>query len=162
MPGIEKVSYTHDAMIDLIVANPAISQGQIAAHFGYSQTWVSIVFNSDAFKERLEARKNELVDPAIRASIEEKFRALADLSFQVVMEKLHASRDAKVGLAGLEIASKALGYGAKAAPSQQVNVNIQPVAVVPAKALSSDEWMQSYSPAAAPLPVAFDVPDTTP
>lgn len=145
-------------MIDLIVENPALSQSEIAAHFGYSQTWVSIVFNSDAFKERLEARKGELVDPVLRASIEEKFKALADLSFQVVMDKLHATRDANLGMKGLDLAARSLGYGAKPAGGTQVNVNVQPVAVVPAKSISSDDWMKSFSPS-APLPVTFDHPD---
>ena len=37
---IKKLSYTHDAMIDHLVANPAISQGQLAGLFGFTQGWV--------------------------------------------------------------------------------------------------------------------------
>lgn len=146
MPEIQKVSYTHDGMIDLIVSNPAISQGQIAAHFGYSQTWVSIVFNSDSFKERLEERKAEIIDPALRASIEEKLRALADLSFQVVMDRLAAGRDAALGLKSLDLATRALGYGASPRAVQQTVVNVQPVAIVPAKELNSEAWKAAFDP----------------
>ena len=35
--SIARVKYSHDAMIDLIIANPMIPQGQIAQHFGYTQ-----------------------------------------------------------------------------------------------------------------------------
>lgn len=156
MAEIQKVRYTHDGMIDLIVANPALSQGEIAATFGYSQTWVSIVFNSDAFKERLEDRKAELVDPVIRATIEEKFKALANLSMEIVLEKLHATRSEHTALKALDISAKALGYGAKIGGQAPVTVNIQPVAVVPAKELTSDAWRASFSPHRAP-PKAIDV-----
>lgn len=155
MPLIQKVSYTHDAMIDLIIANPNISQGEIAAAFGYTEPWVSIIFNSDAFKERLAERKSELVDPVIRATLEEKFKALADLGTQVVLEKLAATRDPKLGLRALEITSKALGYGAKAPAQTAVQVNVQPVAVVPAKELSSSDWVRSFAPAGAPAVIDF-------
>ena len=71
-----KIRYTHDAMIDLVIANPWISQNEIAERFGYSVPWVSIVFSSDAFKNRLEERRGEVVDPVIRASLKERFEAL--------------------------------------------------------------------------------------
>ena len=38
---VQKVSYSHDAMIDLMIAEPRITQTQLAAKFGYSVGWVS-------------------------------------------------------------------------------------------------------------------------
>jgi len=136
MYQLQKVHYTHDAMIDLIIADPSISQGQIAAHFGYTQGWVSQVFNSDAFKERLAARKEEIIDPVLRLSIEERLRALADTSIKVLLEKLHETPNANVAIRALDVATRALGYGARPNATQINNY----VAVVPSRAQSAEEW----------------------
>lgn len=143
---MQKIRYTHDAMIDTIIANPAISQGELAALFGYSQSWVSVVLNSDAFRERLAARRAELVDPAIVASVEERLRGLANLSAQITTEHLAATRDPQLALKALSVATKALGYGAPAPAQQAVQVNVSPVVVVPAKEGSSEEWQRRWAP----------------
>lgn len=116
-PGIQKIRYTHDAMIDLVVANPWISQGELAERFGYTQTWVSIVFSSDAFKNRLEERRNELVDPTIRASIKERFDALVTRSLEVLQAKLSKPAEQvsdSLALKALELGARALNVGAQA------------------------------------------------
>ena len=71
-PTIARVRYTHEACVDMILANPAVSQNDLAAHFGYSAGWMSIVVNSNAFQEKLAERKGELIDPVIKASLEER------------------------------------------------------------------------------------------
>ena len=122
--AIEKIRYTHDAMVDLIVANPRITQGELAAQFGYTQAWVSLVMSSDAFRERLAARREELVDPAIRASLEERFRAVVTRSLEVLQEKLSAPVSAvpdNLALRAAELGAKALGLGGNA-PAPQVVV----------------------------------------
>jgi len=116
-PGIQKIRYTHDAMIDLVVANPWISQGEIAERFGYTQAWVSIVFSSDAFRNRLEERRNELVDPTIRASIKERFDALVTRSLEVLQAKLSKPAEQvsdSLALKALELGARALNVGAQA------------------------------------------------
>lgn len=116
-PEIAKVRYTHDAMIDIIVENPWVSQDELAAHFGYSATWVSIVINSDAFKARLAERKEELIDPAIRASLEERFRAVVHRSLTVLQEKLErpsAMVPDNLVLKAVELGAKALNMGGNA------------------------------------------------
>ena len=139
--AIARVKYTHDAMIDLMIANPAVSQNQIAAHFGYSVPWVSRVMNSDAFLARLAVRKSDLVDPAIAFSIEEKFKALADKSLDVVLEKLTVTGSAELGLKALEITAKALGYGAR---QQNLNVQQNFVVALPGKAESAESWAAAH------------------
>ena len=118
-PSIQKVRYSHDAMIDLIVMNPAISQGELAEVFGYTQGWVSIVINSDAFQARLEQRKAELIDPTIRVTLKERFTAVVARSLEVLQEKL-AQDPSKVpdnlALRAAEMGAKALGQGGHAPP----------------------------------------------
>lgn len=144
MPEIVKVSYTHDAMIDLIIASPAINQRTIAAKFGYSEAWISTVFCSDSFKKRLAERKAEIVDPVLVASIEERLEGLARLSMEVLMEKIEAGRSPTLAIQALDISTKARQYGARNAPVVQNNF----VVALPPKSADSDSWAQMHAPVA--------------
>lgn len=139
----KKVRYSHDAMIDAIIADPNLTQRQLATMFGYSETLISRLFCSDVFLKRLADRKGELVDPAIVAGIEDRLKGLAMMASDVVAEKLAASRNPDLAVKVLEMSTKALGYGAR-----QNNVNIQQnfVAVVPEKAKSAIDWAARHSP----------------
>lgn len=142
--AIAKASYTHEAMVDLIVAKPQITQGELAHHFGYTPGWISQVVNSDAFQEALARRKNELVDPRLRMSIEEKLKGLVDQSLIILAEKLAATQDAKMAMKALDVGARAAGYGIKSANIGQVNNYI---AVVPPKERSGADWANKYGPA---------------
>lgn len=120
---IKKSHYNHDAMIDLIIATPWMRQREIAAHFKVSEAWISIIVNSDSFKAKLEDRKSELIDPVIVQSIEDGFRAVCQLSMNVLQEKLEITRDPKLALGALAVASKALGFGARVEAKVEVNNN---------------------------------------
>lgn len=140
--AIARVKYTHDAMIDLIIANPAMKQGEIAKHFGYTQAWISRIFNSDAFQARLAARKKEIVDPSLILTVDEKLRAVASKSLDIVLEKLEASPSMDQALEAVNITSKALGYGAR-----QSNLNLQAnfVVAMPTKAPDAQSWSAKYN-----------------
>ena len=146
--AIARVKYSHDAMIDLLIANPAISQNELAANFGYTVPWVSRIMNSDAFQARLALRKEELLDPVIVASIEEKFRALASKSLDVVLDKLSVTNSAELGLKALEISAKALGYGAR---QQNLNVQTNFVVALPGKADSAESWAAAHGAQASTI-----------
>jgi transcriptional regulator with XRE-family HTH domain len=114
--AIAKVSYTHDAMIDMIIAAPSISQNELAARFGYTAAWISQIISSDAFQSRLADRRDEIVDPAIRASVEEQFKGLVFRSLDILRAKLSKPAEAipdNLALRSLELSSRALGYGVK-------------------------------------------------
>lgn len=142
--AIQRVAYTHDAMIDLMLANPAITNGQLATHFGYTQAWVSRVVNSDAFNARLAERKDEVVDPAIRSSLEEKFKAVADSSLDILLNKLHATNSAELALKVLDVSSRSLGYGARQAAGPVVQNNF--VVALPPKSADAEAWVSSHRP----------------
>lgn len=141
-----RVRYSHQAMADMIIENPAISQNQLASVFGYTPGWVSQVINSDGFQAYLEGRKSELVDPMLRASIEERLRGLMVKSVDVLQERLATDPNTDVALKALEIGSRALGYGAR---QNNVQVNASFVVALPAKVASSAEWAERVSPAPA-------------
>ena len=135
------VGYTHDKMIDLIIARPRAKNSELAAVFGYSPAWVSRVINSDMFRARLEERKTELGDAVLVESIDEKYKAVVSQSLDVIMAKLEAGRSQELALATLKVAASAMGYGARN-PAQQNNF----VVVMPPKSASSDDWLEATRP----------------
>lgn len=143
-PVIKKLNYTHDAVIDHILANPGCKQGDLALKFGYTQGWLSRVMSSDAFKERFAARREDMVDPVVMQKVETGLEALVGQSTQIIMDKLDATKDAGLAIKALDVATRAMGYGAKAA---QVQVNTQFVVQMPAKEESGETWEAKYRPA---------------
>lgn len=140
---LKRTNYTHEAMIDAIIAEPTLTQNELAKRFDRSPNWVSIMINSDAFQAALSKRRDDVLDPFLIATVEERFRALADQSLQVIATKLEATQNPDLALKALEISSKALGFGARtnAGPVQN-NFVVQ----LPPKIASADEWAGAHGP----------------
>ena len=113
---IAKVNYSHAAMIDLIITQPGISQNDIARYFGYTPAWISQVISSDACQSALAKRREEIVDPLMRETVETQFKALVARSLDILQQKLNRPAleiPDNLALRTLEIASRAAGYGVK-------------------------------------------------
>lgn len=129
-PAIAKVSYNHAAMIDMILAQPTISQNELAARFGLTPSWVSQVMVSDAFQTALAKRREEIVDPLLRADIENNFKALVLRSQELLMEKLSKPASEipdNLVIKALETSSRASGYGLKdsgGGPASPIDVHV--------------------------------------
>ncbi len=119
--GVGKANYTHAAMADLILANPAINQNDIAAHFGYTPGWISQVIGSDAFQAYLATRKEQIVDPILRGAVEESFRGLVLQSMTKLREKLDANPSDQLVLEVFKNSTRALGYGSRV----EINAKVQ-------------------------------------
>lgn len=119
-----KIRYTHDAMIDMIIANPRVSQNELGRQFGYTAAWVSTIMSSDAFKARLASRREQMVDPVIAFTMQEKLQGVLDRSLEVLGEKLSAPTHSipdNLALQAAAFGAKALGLGGNAAtPANQV------------------------------------------
>ncbi len=139
--AITRVKYTHDAMIDLVIAHPELSQNKIAEYFGFTVPWVSRIFCSDAFQARLAERRTEIVNPALTMSIEGRIASLATQSLDILEEKLAQTRNPDMAMRALDISVKALGYGAR---QQNVAVQQNFVVALPSKALSEDAWALAH------------------
>lgn len=112
---IQKLRYSHEAMIDLIVAQPWISQNDLAAHFGMSPSWVSTVICSDIFQSKLAERRDKLVDPEVRASLKTQFAGLLSRSMEILRHKLDQTPDRvpdQLAVQVAKMAGQSLGYGA--------------------------------------------------
>lgn len=108
------VPYSHAGMIQLIIDNPTWSHKQYAKHFGYTPGWFASVIASDNFQTLLDLRRDEVADPSLTATLEERFRALTLRSLTVLQTLLDNPKvdDATV-IKAAEIGVKALGLGQK-------------------------------------------------
>lgn len=140
---IKKTSYKHDAMIDVIIAEPTITQNALAERFGRSVGWISIVMGSDAFQAALAKRREEITDPFLVATVEERLRGLATQSLQVIAQKLEETKNIDVALKAADLSVKALGFGARA-PANGAAVNNTFVVQLPSKIDNSTDWAKTH------------------
>jgi len=112
--------YTHAAMVDLMLARPDYTHAMLCAHFGRPSSWLASILASEAFQQTLDPVRHLVVDPALTATLHERYKALAIRTSNVMMDKLDSKEvtDFMVLKSG-EIAMKALGMGTKteAAPA---------------------------------------------
>lgn len=140
---LKRVHYSHEAMIDVIIAEPTITQNELAKRFERSVPWVSIIMGSDAFQAALAKRRDDLLDPFLVATIEERFRGLAQQSLQVISDKLEKTQNADLALKALDLSAKALGFGARSTPQGPVTNNF--VVALPPKIESASDWASAHS-----------------
>lgn len=139
---IKKTSYTHEALADVMLAQPQLGNKELAAMFGKTPTWVSYVKSSGAFRKYISERKSEVVDPVLAQSIDERLNGLASQSVDILMEKLNGfAVSDDLALECLKISSKALGYGVR---NNDVQVNNNFVVAMPGKVSDPKAWADSY------------------
>jgi len=133
---IQRLAYSHKAMVDLMIARPEISNNDLAAAFGYSPAWVSTVKSSDAFQAYLAERTDELVDPTLRLAIKERFQGMVARSLEILNEKLAAPAaevSDQLALRAFELSTRAAGYGARiegapSGPPVELHVHLERLA----------------------------------
>lgn len=110
--GVKNVSYSHEAMIELILLDPTVTHKELAEVFSLTPRWVSAVIGSDAFQARLAQKRDKLIDPLVAQSLNERVASTTIQALNVVSEKLEAEQSASYALEALGIVS---GVIAKAA-----------------------------------------------
>jgi hypothetical protein len=149
--AIAKLSYTHEAMVDYIIAHPSVRQADLAVIFDRTPAWVSRILNTDAFRAALAKRKAAFVDPILASSVEDRFSHVAAISLDIIARRLEAINQFPVpmeaheefALKSADLATKAMGYGAK---SQATQTNVAVVVQVPAKIPSAQDWVSAHAP----------------
>jgi hypothetical protein len=140
---LQKVRYSHEAMIDILIAEPEITQNELAQRFGKSRGWISIVMGSDAFQGALAKRRDDLMNPEIIASLEERYKGLADQSLQILSKKLDETQNPDLALKSLEVAGRALGFGARGTGGNTTNNTF--VVALPPKIADSADWATAHA-----------------
>lgn len=144
--GIVKgqLTYTHKAMMDLILANPTMPMEDLAEHFGVTKAWAKKVTMSDAFQAVLDKRREEIINPIIAESVTEKIRGLTTntldaLNFRVdsgVVKTTELIEIARIGMTSMGLLDM----------SDKVTNNNQFVVAMPSKVPNADEWAKQVSP----------------
>lgn len=115
-----KLRYSHEDCIDFLIANPAATRREIAERYGKTETWVTLVTNSDLFRARHAARRADLIDPELAATIRDRFAAVAARGAEVLLDKLSKPADEvsdQLALGAAGLGAKAMGLGQPAAPA---------------------------------------------
>lgn len=141
----------HDAIVDQLILSPGIGLTELSRMFGYSPQAIGLMMRSDFLREKLRKKREDLVDPILKATLEDRFQVMLEVSLRVATDVIGETKNAELALKGIDVAARALGFGAKTAPpSNQIFV------VNPGVAPSSAEWAKTYAP------VATNVVDITP
>ena len=110
--AVARMNYSHTDMIDFIIANPGVTQNEVAKRYGYSPAWISQVMSSDAWLNAMATRRWEMVDPTLVATIEERFRMVTTKSLERLMDKLSAPQVSdQVVLRAAELGAKVMNIG---------------------------------------------------
>ena len=136
-----RIQMTYASILDYMVANPSATIREVAAHFNYSPQGISIITNSDSFKAAYHIRKEEILDPVLMASVEERLQGIAHQSAERVAETLATSTNGDYALKALDTVSRALGYGV----AKPVSIENNFVVALPGPAASTHEWSSRFA-----------------
>lgn len=106
---LQNVSHTHDQIMNWLIANPSRPLKECADHFGYTQTWLSIVIHSDAFSSKFKERQ-DAVFTAVMHDTPEKLKALADIAVEQLADTLSKNTDKKFALDAFDKIMHRAGY----------------------------------------------------
>lgn len=113
---VKTVRDWHESLIDYIISNPGATLRLKAQVFGVSMSWLSILENSDSFKEAMKARRDEHFDNLSRDLVD-KLGATADMLIEEINERLQKDGTSAIPFNTLkdtaDMALKHLGFGAK-------------------------------------------------
>lgn len=107
--GIQKISFSHEALINWLVENPHRQLRDCAAYFGYTQAWLSQIIHSDIFQAKLAERQNE-VFALIASDIPEKLRGVTDVALEKLGRALEETEDPKFALDAADKLLHRMGY----------------------------------------------------
>lgn len=140
MPAPANVRPWHMIVADMLIGEPHLRQGEIAARLGRSQTWLSIVINGDAFKEYLATRREEIIDPVLTAKTEQRLEMVANAALDKIHERLatNAPFTNRELVATVEVAARGLGLGQAKGIGLQQNLY---VVQAPPVATTSQQWV---------------------
>ncbi len=115
-PQIQKLRYEHRAMARLIAENPCVSQGELAAIFGYSESWISTIICSDVFQSILsEEMEKSPFGAEWRASAKTQVEGILLRSMEILRHKLSKEPDQipdQLAIQAARMAAGALDMGA--------------------------------------------------
>ena len=132
-------NYSHEALIEVLIEEPSLTQLELAKKFGRKPQWIAIVINSDSFQAALSLRQKQINNPFVAATIDERFRGLVTQSLEILSESLELKRSPDLALEALNIATKALGLNTRI-PLPTVAVQSNFIIQLPDKINDANTW----------------------
>lgn len=146
---IKSVGWWHERFADWLIANPHMKLKDAAREFDCTVPWLSVVKNSDAFKEVFAARSREVSDGVVNGSVahiagvREKTETMTEIALDALNDKLEreCAADMVPRTELVEIVDKGmarLGYGAnKSSLPPPISIIADRVAIVNREELSA-------------------------
>lgn len=126
--SVKKVSWWHERLADWMIAHPDRTLGEAAKYFNVTPTWLSVIKNSDAFRDYWASRSAE-ASSYMLADIKDKTLLVTEMALDRLIDRVNTTGDVMPPDLLLDVAKtglKSLGYGVTpAAPAAGSNVNIQ-------------------------------------
>lgn len=120
----QKMNYTYERIVDLMLTQPEKTLTQMAQILGYSNTWFSTVTQSDVFKAYYAARRAEY-NARLADRVSGKLGAAAEVALDSLIEGIKEKGANMTVTERAEVVDSLmskLGYGRRDAPTQ-VNIN---------------------------------------
>jgi hypothetical protein len=127
--GPKKISWWHEMLVDMMLARPEWSGGDLAEYFEVTESWLSQIINSDIFRA-YRAQRFHTHQEKVSVDIIDKVEKLAVKSLDVLDKKMDVALEniADVPIGPVRetsaMALKALGYGVNNGSAVQVNIGI--------------------------------------
>ena len=127
----------HETLVDLVLANPGASAGELAYKLQRHPVTIRMYLRSDLFRELYQRRRDEVVDPILTAKVEDLMESVIGESIEVIGRKVAESQDFELAERALTAIGPMSRFGAKTAqPLVQANF----VVPMPPRVESSVAW----------------------
>ena len=127
---IIKLNELHDALIEFMIVNPNAGLRITSEHFGLSQSWLSIIKNSDAFKALYDSKRDDHFS-RLSTTLVEKIQGLAEVGIDELTKRIEEENEDTPPISTpvlrdvTSTALKSLGFGQPKAAANGVQNNNQ-------------------------------------
>jgi hypothetical protein len=154
-----RLSITHDAIMDWLLANPGKGQmAKCALHFGFTRSWLSSIVWSDAFQAKLRDKKEALFSETV-VPMRDQMNGVAQRALERLGEKVEVIDDPKILTDVADKMLHRLGYAPKVdhSPGTQNNTQnnfyaVSPELLAAARANAKKGDLDGTSEPALPAP----------
>ncbi len=160
---IKRINPWHDRLADWLIANPGRPRSEAAKLFNVTESWLSVVINSDAFQDFFRERSREVSD-GVALGVREQLAGVASQALDELGRRLTTPQSLQTAEV-LQIADVVLKHqtAALAAERPQVVVGVSLTRDDLAKARSAMRQRELAGPAQEGAPaLEAEVIDITP
>jgi hypothetical protein len=157
---IAKVNWWHERLADKMISEPHLTLTEIAKQLSCSLSWLSIIKQSDVFKDYW-ALRSKAHSEALTAGIKEKAAALTELSLDILLEDTQSqialgTMSTREARENLELVTKRFGFDGGNGPqsAQNTNVTLNLALVNKEMLAAAREKMREIPQVVEPLPLA--------